>query len=110
MKKLIILLNLFVCFNSFADSVKISWTIPEKTDICGYFFELESESGLKVRSDIGLKNHHSFELIKNKRYKIKIIPYDSLKREGSSSNVIDYIIEGKEKRINLPAPIIKIQE
>jgi len=110
MKKLIILLNLFFCLDSFADPVKITWVIPEKSDIRGYFFELESESGLKVRDDIGLKNHHTIDLIKNKRYKIKIIPYDFMKREGAPSNMIDYIIEEKAKKINLPAPIIRVEK
>lgn len=94
----------------FADLVKVSWEIAKDSDIRGYFFELESESGLKVRDDIGLKNHHTIDLIKNKRYKIKIIPYDFMKREGSPSNMIDYIIEEKAKKISLPAPIIRVEK
>jgi hypothetical protein len=91
--------------------VTIEWVVPTKyktQNLTGYYFSLESESGVKYKSDIGFCRAHTFSVIPGKKYRISIIPYDSLKNEGPVSNVIEYCHTNKVVVSSLDKPIISI--
>lgn len=91
--------------------VTIEWLIPtKKNDIRGYFFSLESESGVKSKSDIGFCCSHTFSVIPGKKYRISITPYDGQKNEGSPSNVIEYCHTNSPVVVSLPKPTISISK
>lgn len=105
------------CFEPPADAqssykyVTIEWLVPtKKTDIKGYFFSLESESGVKSKSDIGFCCSHTFNVIPGKKYRISITPYDDRKNEGATSNVIEYCHTNSSVILSLPKPTISISK
>lgn len=92
-------------------NLTIEWLVPTKTnDIRGYFFSLESESGVKSKSDIGFCRSHTFNVIPGRKYRISITPYDSFKNEGKPSNVIEYCHTNSPVVVSLPKPNIYISK
>lgn len=101
--------TLAFAFSALAEDLTIKWDAPpKKSDIVGYYFILESASGLSLKTDIGLSTSHKFSVLEDRWYQIKIVPYSRNKTEGEPSNVIKYKTNQKLVKLNLTKPNISL--
>lgn len=109
MKTILLLLVTSFCLQ--AEDLTIKWAAPpKKSDIVGYYFLLESQSGVTVKNDIGFRTKYTFSILDDRWYQIKIVPYSINKVEGEPSNVLKYKANQKPVKIELPAPSISIEK
>ena len=93
-----------------AEVIKIKWELPDKSDVVGYYFVMESEHGVTVKTDIGFRKEYSVDILEDRYYIFRVIPYNARKIEGLASNVIKYKTKKFEKVLVLPTPSIRLEK
>lgn len=106
----ILLIILVSCLTANAEIIKIKWETPKNSDVAGYFFVMESENGVAVKTDIGFRGEYSVDILEDRYYTFKVIPYGFNREEGLPSNIIKYKTQKTEKPIVLPKPLIRLEK